>query len=750
MADDIVQIIENARVDATSLSEFIYYPASVMVQRRLAPSIHTLNYYLAYLNGLELIYSQPTGTVTVNGEEIKTVRQAINDSIDSVILGEYQSQLETQLGDEVTRATNRENDIENSLGEEVNRATNAEGLLTTSLSALEASFSKDISDLSLVIDSQKLDTGITVTAKYDGVTRELSEKLSDKIHVKDLGLVGDGITDDSDKAKEAIEKGVPLDWGDVRDTYLFKKPVLATLTSNSVWNSNGAKILFSPDIHELVMMNIEANGYDFNLNGKLFFDADKQSNSGFIFNNTATTPSNFYANQLTVARCRRVSAATNGGDGIFIRGLLDKVILDNPDVRDISMATGAGVATRQGVFGITISRVGDTNAQPRSVVVNNPYIEDIYSDDPDYVSDQDGLRLFANFGRNNLVPNEFSAIVNGGTFKNCNGRAIKSQNEFTKVTGSHFIRTKGFARGYGNDEIDMQVGGGVVENITFSYDGSYASPIVSTHTPRGDQIAKSSGFTAINGVRGSINNIINPSAYVIVSAFVETDIKDVKLQIHNVEIMGNTSIGHLLIIKSVTGAITANVNADIQNITMPVKTAIVWDEMPNNVGSTYVLGSVTSTYSTACDVIKATNPQNIRLSTPNCFNLKTQKRITGLESLQSVTAVDAIVSSKRPNQSGMITPINLDLPVGVPVTIGDYGYFGGVFMLLFSIAQNANSQAILSVGGGGINLVTVASDVQVGATKPVSGTYKFWLSSNTLLVQNDSASARKFTGLVVG
>lgn len=595
------------------------------------------------------------------------------------------------------------------------------------------------------------DTEISTSLPYPlSISRTQNEKNADKVHVKDFGANGNGIADNSIALNNAITSGLPLDWGDSRDVYVLKSSILATVTGDAMWSSNGATILFAPDTHQLSVMNIELDGFDFNLSGKLFFDADKKANSGLIVQNTGVDVSDVYMNQPTVARCRRVSAATNGGDGIFVRGLLDKVILDNPDVRDISMAVGAGVATKQGVFGITISRIGDTDAQPRSVVVNNPYIEDIYSDDPDYVMDQDGLRLFANFGRNSSTPNEFSAIVNGGVFKNCHGRSIKSQNEFTKVTGSHFIRTKGFARGYGNDEVDLQVGGGIVENITFSYDGSYASPIVSTHTPRGNLIAKSVGFAAVDGIRGSFNNIINPSAYVIVSAFVETDIKDVKLPIHNIEIMGNATIEHLLIIKSVAGTITANVNADIQNITMPVKTAIVWDQMPNNAGSTYALGGVNSTYVTACDVVKATNPQNIRLSSSNCFNLKAQKRITGLESLQSVTAVDAIVSSKRPNQSGMITPINLDLPVGVPVTIGDYGYFGGNFMLMFSIAQNANSQAILSVGGGGINLVTVASDVLVGATKPVSGTYKFWLSNNSLIVQNDSASARKFTGLAIG
>lgn len=595
-------------------------------------------------------------------------------------------------------------------------------------------------------------SGLTQEATNLDLYSLVVPKTASITHVEDLGLVGDGIVDNTAVLASVLQLGIPLDFGDSSKVYRITGTVQVQLVAPAHLFGTGATILLDTVAHLEECLTLELAGYDMYTYGTVVLDCAKKSNSGLIVNNTAVSTSvpSVHLVNITVRRCRRVSPTTNGGDGVFIRGLLRKVVLDNPDVRDISMAVGAGVATRQGVFGITVSRIGDTDNQPNAVTINNPYIEDIYSDDPNYVSDQDGLRLFANFGRNELVPNEFSAVVNGGTFKNCNGRSIKSQNEFTKVTGTHFIRTKGFARGYGNDEIDMQVGGGVVENITFSYDGSYASPIVSTHTPRGNLIAKSVGFAAINGVRGSINNIINPSAYVIVSAFVETDIKDVKLPIHNIEILGNVSVDHLLIIKSVTGTITANVKADIQNVVAPLKTSVVYDQMPNNAGSTYAFSGIDSTYITSCDVVKATNPQNIRLSTTNSFTLKTQKRITGLESLQSVTAVDAIVSAKRPDQSGMLTPINFDLPIGTPVTIGDYGYFAGNFMLMFSIAQNANSQAILSVGGGVINLVTAASDVIVGATKPVSGTYKFWLSGNSLIVQNDSSSARKLTGLIIG
>lgn len=46
MADDVLHIFAEGRVDARSLSEFLWKPADFMVQRRLAPAIHTLQYYI--------------------------------------------------------------------------------------------------------------------------------------------------------------------------------------------------------------------------------------------------------------------------------------------------------------------------------------------------------------------------------------------------------------------------------------------------------------------------------------------------------------------------------------------------------------------------------------------------------------------------------------------------------------------------------------------------------------------------------
>lgn len=93
--DSIVKVIADARVDATTLSDFVFKPADEKVSRRLSSSIHTFQFYLDHLEGLRAVYSQDGGSVTVGGIRRKTLLQmeleaaiAINSAIDkSAIAG---------------------------------------------------------------------------------------------------------------------------------------------------------------------------------------------------------------------------------------------------------------------------------------------------------------------------------------------------------------------------------------------------------------------------------------------------------------------------------------------------------------------------------------------------------------------------------------------------------------------------------------------------------------------------------------
>lgn len=84
MAEPItLQELKDASEDALTLKNFMYKPSDVLINRRLAPDIQSLQYYLDFLQGLELVYSQQSGSVVVNGVETKTVTQAVQDAINS-------------------------------------------------------------------------------------------------------------------------------------------------------------------------------------------------------------------------------------------------------------------------------------------------------------------------------------------------------------------------------------------------------------------------------------------------------------------------------------------------------------------------------------------------------------------------------------------------------------------------------------------------------------------------------------------
>lgn len=85
--NSVLQTIRNAEIDARSLSEFIFNPADAMVSRRLAPSIHTLNYYLRFFDGAVIsatedankIKQQALGTVSY-------IENTIRDAIDTTVI----------------------------------------------------------------------------------------------------------------------------------------------------------------------------------------------------------------------------------------------------------------------------------------------------------------------------------------------------------------------------------------------------------------------------------------------------------------------------------------------------------------------------------------------------------------------------------------------------------------------------------------------------------------------------------------
>ena len=454
MADDIVQVIQDAREDAVSLSQFIYYPASTMVERRLAPSIHTLNYYLDYLHGLELIYSQPTGTVIVNGEEIKTVRQAINDSVDSVILGDYQTTLETGLAQEVIRATNRENDIEDALDTEVIRATDAEGVI-----------SQDLSDLNLEVDAQKLDTGITATAKFGGVERTQADKNADIISVKDFGAVGDYTTNDTFKIQNTISSGhavIHIRAGNYRIT----SPLVVLTAGQKIILDSGATITLDTTTADLVAFDVQGKGASVE-GGNI---TTTLRTLGFLVNlageNTLLKNSNvFFETKSVIAPIGGVNIPYNRG-GVSARGRGSRVINN-----DIYNQEGSGVTTYGHAVVLKGNRIHDNvlGVNATGLVTERNLVSvidnDIFDNNVNHASGADGI-LSSQYTDMIIANNRITGNGEHGTYL----YSLKSVITGNYVSGNYEtgikVRSIKDTLVNGNTVVDNQTKGGIGDEIT--------------------------------------------------------------------------------------------------------------------------------------------------------------------------------------------------------------------------------------------------------------------------------------------
>ena len=141
--NEIIQEISDSRIDARSLSEFIFKPTGFKVERRLAPPIDTLNFYLNRFDTINSTYTQ----------SVATVNNAVNQAQQSVIA--------------------------------------ADALITTNASNSAAAVASAIEGVA--IDANLVTDALIKTVPRTGmVSRNQQSKNSDSITVKDFGAISDG------------------------------------------------------------------------------------------------------------------------------------------------------------------------------------------------------------------------------------------------------------------------------------------------------------------------------------------------------------------------------------------------------------------------------------------------------------------------------------------------------------------------------------------------------------------------------
>lgn len=113
MPDDIVQLVAKSRVDAESLSNFVNGDKNMIVPRRLASNIYTLDYYLSilqsYKDSLDGIAAQAVGEYRLNlNKQLTSMTAKANTDINTAasnVISTQQAQFTQQMQDAISSIT---------------------------------------------------------------------------------------------------------------------------------------------------------------------------------------------------------------------------------------------------------------------------------------------------------------------------------------------------------------------------------------------------------------------------------------------------------------------------------------------------------------------------------------------------------------------------------------------------------------------------------------------------------------------
>lgn len=180
--------------------------------------------------------------------------------------------------------------------------------------------------------------------------------------------------------------------------------------------------------------------------------------------NTEGTSYAFFNNCHATRAKRSTEFVSLGGEAISIRGAFSSVDLEYSKVSDCILGVGAGVSGSVGIRGLGVTDL-NANSYPLELNLTSCTVDTVYSEDPTYTMDQDGVVFF---GANDLTIKSIANIT-ALTANNCWGRSIKTQCRTTVVTGGTYTRSMGNSTGEGGSEIGIQMGNGIVKGAVFKY-----------------------------------------------------------------------------------------------------------------------------------------------------------------------------------------------------------------------------------------------------------------------------------------
>ena len=600
-----------------------------------------------------------------------------------------------------------------------------------------------------------LDKDVTT---WSGRTQE--DRNKDFIHLKDFGAkANDPSFDNTAIIKTAIESGKSIDFGDINCNYYISTQLEATLTSNLFFMSRGAKITCLNVVKQAV--NISANGFNIYSLGALTLECEMKAFTGMYITNENTKASNVHLESLNINNCYRSSTQYTGGDGIFIGGNLSRVVINDPLINGVYLAKDAGVFGSQGITGMTIARSSsNVDYMPEQVTINNPKVINVYSEDPDYYADQDGIRVFTRHSQESVLPTRTSFYINNPYFKNCLGRAFKAQGEIVTVTNPVVYRDKGPTRGYGNPEFDFQTGGGRLINATAVYKNTRPISLVYMYSSSNETKNKGLQLGSVDGFNVSIEYdtpVVHDSNLIVVSFGSGCDQQSISVKGVNVRGVNFTTTGFLAINR--TDVSPLNTTVTIVGCTAPIAPSggvVSAQNAMENTGLIVNLQYFKNTSSSPAPVTPSRVENFSRVRVFDCIGLLESK--VGLSTLPA-TFINGdreygelpVVGDRRGGGSVRFSKHRLQSGENL-IPLGGYVGLLNTNMLLINIAKSKNSIGLFFTDTSGATTVFSGSEITNGVNAPSAtpAVFDVWVTSDNILHINNGSTVTYATIQVLG
>lgn len=549
--------------------------------------------------------------------------------------------------------------------------------------------------------------------------------------------------------KAAIEAESGSDLLFPSGTYTINTPILALLKGKRRWVASGKVVIKYTGEITGKMIDVDLNGFDFEVEGDFTFDADKRARESLSIRNISATMED--AVTLIMSNVKSINAYSNaegyGSNGLFIQGGFNYIELNKCSAVDISRGAGVGIAGSQGTKGISITHSG-VHAYPRQVVVNDPILENITSEELDGDAsnlDCDGLSVFAPASSENPdIILDAMLIVRGGRFKDCRGRSIKSQMPSNIVDGPVFIRkdVKAIQNGC---EVDFQRGWGILKDYVVHY-----SPMEDGSSPLGSSFkivsASSSRMDASLDVKdGTIFN--NLPTNLLIPYFVTVSTGPFN-EFANINISGNKVLGVGRISAGLRGQLNRARNVSIENNYFNDLSTALIDSIDSNANTYKVNGNVNNGQSKAILSRAATGAAAKITGTGNKgFDERLSNTVSGLTAPEILRT--NIIKAKDANGGGALALEAEVLADGASKKFSLRGDSAGVGLYMLSSSFNVNTQVVFAAASNATKPLTndELTLVAFGSTTDPNqaGKLNVWASADGIWVTNRLGSSRTIT-----